>query len=124
MVAQKEKDYNARNLYQMFKEESNRVLLMFIYPILKELRRITKLLQTKTADNMKVFSEMKALFLDLARKILRKSTVENNSAEHLCKITLESKNDGFSPPMCLLKVEEMQFGQTFLQGKSIKLKII
>ena len=106
----------------MFKEESNRVLLMFIYPILKELRRITKLLQTKTADNMKIFAEMKTLFLDLARKILRKSTVDNNSAEHLCKIKLESKKDGFSPPMCLLKVEEMDFGQTFLQGKSNKLK--
>ena len=108
----------------MYSDETNRVLLMFIYPILMELRRISKQLQTKTADNMKIFSEMKALFLDLARKILRKSTVDNNSAEHLCKITLESKNDGFSPPMCLLKVEEMQFGQTFLQGKSIKLKSI
>ena len=107
----------AKNLYQMYSDEVNRVLLLFIYPILIELRVITKQLQSKTADNMKMFAGMKTFFLDLARKVLRKSTVDNNTAEHLCKIQLKSKKSDFSPPICLLKLDEIQFGQTFLSGK-------
>ena len=61
---------------------------------------------------------MKTFFLDLARKILRKSTVDNNSADQLCQIKLEHGQTHYDTgSICLLKLEEMKFGQTFLSGK-------
>ena len=56
----KEKDdYRAKELSRLFKVKEYYALLLFIYPILRDLRRITKLFQCHTGDNIQIFHELK-----------------------------------------------------------------
>ena len=120
---QKKKDKEAELLYEKLSDEANRVLLRFILPVLRDLRRITKLFQLKTGDNLKVFMEVKNFFLVLGSRILRKSTMDNNSARQLCEIDLgigrpgkpAPKNQPF-PNVCFMSIDGTKYGQVFLDG--------
>ena len=81
--------------------------MKFIFPVLRDLRRITKLFQKKTADNLKIFEEIKLFFLDLANRILRKSTIDNNTVEQLCGIKLDDAS------ICLLSLDDTKYGEIF-----------
>lgn len=117
MVRHKSPDYEANTLYKMYHDEANRVRLLFLYPILMDLRRLTKLFQTKTADNIKILKEIKDYFLILARRILQKRTVDHNSIEQLCQLNLETGQSHYDTgSICLLKLEEMDFGELFSSG--------
>ena len=48
------KDYDARILFDMFRDEQNRSLLLFLFPMLRDLSRLTKLFQRKQANNLAI----------------------------------------------------------------------
>ena len=111
--------YDAKNLYLMYSDEKNRTLLLFLYPILKELRRLTNLFQKKTADSMTCMKEIKTFFLNLAEQVLTKKTIQLHSAEQLCRLPIkkhvEEQKEGST---LLLKLDEIKYGETFQRGKS------
>ena len=54
---QREKCYEAGTLKNMFEDERNRLYLTFLYPPLSELRRITKIFQSKSVNSIKIFED-------------------------------------------------------------------
>ena len=117
-MARQKEDYDAKNLYLMYADEKNRTLLVFLYPFLMELRRLTNLFQKKTADSMTCIKEIKTFFLNLAERVLTKKTIQLHNAEGLCKLPIkkhvEEQKEGST---LLLKLDEIQYGQTFRTGK-------
>ena len=115
----KKTDYDAKNLYLMYCDEKNRTLLLFLYPFLKELRRLTLLFQKKTADSMTCIKEMKTFFLNLAERVLTTKTIRLHDAEQICKLPIkkhvEEQKEGST---LLLKLDEIQYGEAFQMGKS------
>ena len=105
---QKEKCYEAKTLHSMFNDEQNRLYMLFIHPILKDLRRITKLFQSNSGDNIKIYSELESYFLALATRILKPAILKNKSADELCELILDTS-------FCMLPTEAIDFGDYFLQ---------
>ena len=111
-------DYDAKNLYLMYADEKNRTLLVFLYPFLIEMRRLTLLFQKKTADSMTCIKEIKTFFLNLAERVLTKKTIQLHDAEGLCQLPIkkhvEEHKEGST---LLLKLDEIHFGESFRKGK-------
>jgi len=76
----------AKNLKEMFSEQSNKLLLLFLHPILMELKSKTLLLQTNQRDPLKVFGNLKKYFLCLAAMVVKKSMLVNNNVDKLCTL--------------------------------------
>ena len=105
---QKERCFEAKQLHSMFKDEQNRLFMLFVHPLLKDLRRINKIFQSNSGDNIKVYSELEAYFLALATRILKPAILRDKSAEDLCGLILETN-------FCLLPTEAIDLGDHFLQ---------
>ena len=105
---EKESCYEAGTLHNMFRDDRNRLFMLFLYPVLKELRRITKMFQSNSGDNIKVYSELEQFFLALANQILKPAILRNKSSEELCSLNIESN-------FCILPIDSVDFGGTFLQ---------
>ena len=103
------KDYDARILFDMFRDEQNRSLLLFLFPMLRDLSRLTKLFQRKQANNLVIYNEIQVFFMDLARKILKDSTLRNSTVQQLCEINL-------STTFCFLSLNDVTFGEVFMQS--------
>ena len=91
-------------------------MMQFIYPVLKEMRILTKLFQCNTADNFKIYGDLKSFFLKLGRRVLRKSTLDKNNVEQLCQIVLSDKHRNIIESICWLPLNETDFGELFLTG--------
>ena len=105
---QKERCFEAKQLHSMFKDEQNRLFMLFVHPLLKDLRRINKIFQSNSGDNIKVFNEIEAYFLALVTRILKPAILKDKSAEDLCGLILGTN-------FCLLLIEAINFGDHFLQ---------
>jgi hypothetical protein len=64
----------------MFEDDQNRLFMLFLHPVLKELIRITKTFQSNSGNNMKVYAELETFFLQILKAAIRK----NKSSEELC----------------------------------------
>ncbi len=104
---EKERCFYAKSLHDMYANEGNRLLLLFLHPILKELKQKTLLFQSNKKDPLKVFGDLEAYFLSLAGKILKNSVMEHNGLEDLCKLNLESE-------FCFLSDEDVNYGAVFM----------
>ena len=102
------KDYDARIFFDMFRDEHNRSLL-FLFPMLRDLRRLTKPFQRKQANNLVIYNEIQVFFMDLARKILKDSILRNSTVQQLCEINL-------STTFCFLSLNDVTFGDVFVQS--------
>ena len=110
----KKKDFVARTLYEKYSDQANRIMLLFIYPILKDSRRLTKLFQTKTPDNITIYDEIRSYFINLAKRVIKERIFKVNSVEQLCRLNLEPGT------ICLKSVEEIDFGESFSLGNFAK----
>jgi hypothetical protein len=63
----------------MFEDDQNRLFMLFLHPVLKELRRITKTFQSNSGNNMNVYAELETFFLQILKAAIRK----NKSSEEL-----------------------------------------
>ncbi len=104
---QVERCYEAGVLHKMFEDEQNRMFMLFLHPVLKELRRITKTFQSNSGDNMKIYSELEAFFLALGTQILKPAILKNKTTEELCNLNIDSN-------FCMLPTEAIDFGENFL----------
>ena len=62
MAALKLKDKTVRDLSDQFKDNRNRALMIFLNPLLTDLRILTLLFQKKKVDNLKIFAALKDHF--------------------------------------------------------------
>jgi hypothetical protein len=101
-----ERCYYAKNLSEMYKDEKNRLLLLFLHPVLKDLKRLTLLFQSNEKDSLKVFHDLKIYFLSLAARLLKNSAISHRSAEALCDVKVTD--------FVLLDIEDIDYGSSFL----------
>ena len=105
----KEKCFQAKTLSEMFSDEKNYLFLLFLFPTLKELRRLTKLFQSNSVDNFQIYSELEASFKSLAQRILKPSIIRSNTIEFLAEINLDTD-------FCLLEPDSVDLGSSFLKN--------
>jgi hypothetical protein len=110
MASVKMKDKTVRDLAHLFKDPANRAMMIFLNPILKDLRRLTKLFQLKQADNLTIYTEIKDFFMDIARRILKNSILRVNRIEDLCKLQITE--------FTLLDKSDVDFGGAFMRSIS------
>ena len=103
----KEKCFAAKTLYEMYCDPKNYLYLLFLLPILNELKRLTKLFQSNVADILRVFGDLESAFITLSRRILKPAIISANSTEQLASLNLASD-------FCFLDPESVDLGSTFL----------
>ncbi len=105
---EKERCHQAKILHEMFSDETNRLLLLFLHPVLKELRQKTLLFQSNDKDPLRVFQDLEVYFLSLASKFLKNSVLQVNDIEDLCELNIDSE-------FCMLSDEDVNYGSAFLE---------
>ncbi len=98
--------FTAKTLHEMYLDEKNKLLLLFLHPILKTLKKKTLLLQSNQKDPMMLLGDFKVYFTSLAGYILKNSIITANSLEDLCNLQVTE--------FCLLNVEDVNYGSVFL----------
>ena len=91
----------------MYCDPKNYLYLLFLLPILNELKRLTKLFQSNVADILRVFGDLESAFITLSRRILKPAIISANSTEQLASLNLASD-------FCFLDPESVDLGSTFL----------
>ena len=104
----REKCYQAKVLFEMYSDEKNYLYLLLIFPILKELSRLTKLFQSNSLDILRVYIDLEAAFLSLGRRILKPAIIGANTTVSLAELNLETE-------FCLLEPESVDLGSAFLR---------
>ena len=104
-------DYLAKELSRLFKVKEYYALLLFIYPILRDLRRITKLFQCHTGDNIQIFHELKDFIHNLARRFMKPEIIERNNIYQLMKLEQSLKESDY----CILHLDDVNYGGAFLR---------
>ena len=111
MAVQNMKCHTTRELNRIYGDKTVRPYLLFLFPILRDMRIITKEFQLKKGDNLAIFQGLKEFFLRLAKRILKPEVIENNtrnnSIERLMNLNLDTD-------FCLLPLDQIDFGQVFL----------
>ena len=112
MAIQKMKCHTTRQLHLLYSNQTIRPYLIFLFPILRDLRIITKEFQLKKGDNLAIFQGLKDFFLRLAKRILKPEVIENNtrnnSIERLLNLNLDTD-------FCLWPLDQIDFGGVFLE---------
>jgi len=104
----KEKCFQAKTLFLLYEDKKNYLFLLFLHPILQELKRLSKLFQSNTADNLRIFSELEASFRSFATRILKPTILNSNSSEDLSALNIDTE-------FCLLETDSVDLGSLFLQ---------
>ena len=107
LAASKDRDCAANILSGYFKDESNKIWFIFVLPILKELRRLTKLFEKKSADNFTIYKEICTYFVSLGQRILKPAILSRNTTAQLCELELDTD-------YCFLSLDDADLGYQFL----------
>ena len=83
IVYTKERCFQAKNSRDMFMDERNYLYLLFLFPILKELRRLSNLFQSNSSDNFRIYSELETTFQSLGVRILKPSIEHHKTVRDL-----------------------------------------
>ena len=105
----KEKCFEAKTLHDMYSDPQNYLYLLFLLPILKELKRLNKMFQSNTADPLRVFADLEASFVSFGRRILKPAILSSNNVEQLTQLNLETE-------FCLLEPDSVDLGSSFLKA--------
>ena len=104
----KERCYQAKVLSEMYSDEKNFLFLLMIFPVLKELHRLTKLFQSNSSDNFQIYVELEAAFQSLSKRLLKPAILREHSTESLAELNIESD-------FCLLEPESVDLGSSFFK---------
>ena len=85
-----------------------RPYLIFLFPILRDLRIITKKFQSTKGNNLEIFRELHDFFMTLARRILKPAIFREKTAEQLCELNIDTE-------FCILSLDNTDYGQLFLR---------
>ena len=72
-----EKCYTAQTLYNMYKDNNNKLFLIFLRPILRECNKLNKVLQSRSADPTKLLQDLTTLIRTLAEIVVLKGCRED-----------------------------------------------
>ncbi len=106
IAGEKDRCYDAKHLSMMYKNQENKLYLLFLYPVLKELKNLSKLFQSNTQETFKVYSSLRTYFRSLAARILKPSVLRLHTDDSLCELDLGS---GF----CILEDNDIDYGAKF-----------
>ena len=84
-------DYTAKELVRLYTTPQYKVLLLFMFPILKDLRRITKLFQLNSGNNIEIYEELKGFIYRIAKRFLKPSVIERNNIYQLMNLDLSTE---------------------------------
>ena len=104
-----EKCFEAKTLHDMYSDPQNYLYLLFLLPILKELKRLNKMFQSNTADPLRVFADLEASFVSFGRRILKPAILSSNNVVQLTQLNLETE-------FCLLEPDSVDLGSSFLKA--------
>lgn len=80
-----EKCYAAEILYQMFKDNTNLVYLLFLKPILAEVQRVNKSFESNDADPTLLLNDLKMLLFNIGNKLFVPNWENQNVDEDIQK---------------------------------------
>ena len=107
IVYHKTREHQAKILSEYFSDDRNLHLLQFLYPVLKSLRRLTKLFESNSENNIKIFDELQTYFVSLAQRVLKPSILRANpKPELLANIPIVSD-------FCFLPSDSADLGTIF-----------
>ena len=69
-----ERCYTAKILTEMYKDEKNLAVLLFLHPILVEVQQVNKLFEMKVVDKMKLLDDLTHLLKSIANKLINPSS--------------------------------------------------
>jgi hypothetical protein len=74
LAKDQECNYTAELLFQMYSDVENRLYLVFLQPILREVNRVNKLFELESTSPVKLLDELVGLYRDILRRIMRPVT--------------------------------------------------
>lgn len=99
-----ERNYTAELLYQMYTDKENKLYLVFLQPILKELNRVNKIFQAASANPLKLLSELMNLYRALLCRVMKPVTFTS----WLSTLMYDIDNENNHLPLCAV-----DFGASF-----------
>lgn len=111
---QNERSYMAKQLRDMYQDDGNRLIFLFLHPILQDLKNVSNHFQSNNADNLRIFSELKEFFLALARRILKPAILHGKSANDLSELDVTTdfcilSSKSFRIKFCFVFNNEVRF---------------
>ena len=74
LIRDQEKCLKAGVLYDMYRDEANKLFLVFLLPWLQDLNRVNKLFQHNTASSIKLVQDLISLYTSVVSRICRPHT--------------------------------------------------
>ncbi|KAH6923045.1 hypothetical protein HPB50_020769 [Hyalomma asiaticum] len=91
----------------MYHDERNRAYLLFLEPLLTDLKRVNKLFQGEDVDPLGVFEELQKLYKRLVARILKPSVLRQHDDVNICDLDLMNLESIF------LGLDDVDFGGSF-----------
>ena len=66
--------YNAKLLHEMYSSPMNKLLMLFLLPILQQINRVNKLFQLDRASPVKLLQELMSLYESIMTRVIRPTT--------------------------------------------------
>ena len=104
--AKDKKDYHAKELAKLYSFGQYKAFLLFLFPILSDLRRITKVFQLKSGNNLELYEELKECIVNLATRFLKPAVIQRNNIYQLMYLDLTTD-------FCLLPLNSVNYGTPF-----------
>ncbi|KAH9371237.1 hypothetical protein HPB48_013518 [Haemaphysalis longicornis] len=102
-----DKAYSVRLLKEMYNDEKNRAYLLFLEPLLTDLKRVNKMFQGEDVDPLGIFEELQKLYNRLLARILKPSVLRQHDEASLCDLDLVNLESIY------LSVDDADFGSSF-----------
>ncbi|KAK3907361.1 SCAN domain-containing protein 3 [Frankliniella fusca] len=113
--ADKEKCYTAAILANMYNDETNRLYLTFLRPVLKEVNRTNMLFQSSSAGITVVYRELRMFVFSTVRRFFKPQAVPVASGEDgiLRTVELTALRGVLNDNNSLLPLDRIDFGESF-----------
>ncbi|KAL3253753.1 hypothetical protein MRX96_054526 [Rhipicephalus microplus] len=98
---------NVRLLKEMYNDEKNRAYLLFLQPVLTDLKRVNKMFQGENMDPLGIFEDLRKLYNRLLARILKPSVLRQHDEASLCDLDLVNLESIY------LNVDDADFGSSF-----------
>ncbi|XP_078509628.1 uncharacterized protein LOC144769412 [Lissotriton helveticus] len=82
--------YAARMLQEMYNDETNYLYLIFLKPMLLEIKVVNKAFQLESGDVLHIFRDLQTLYWSTMRRIVKPSVFSTNCEKQLCNLDLQS----------------------------------
>ncbi|KAL3248872.1 hypothetical protein MRX96_056279 [Rhipicephalus microplus] len=102
-----DKAYSVWLLKEVYNDEKNRAYLLFLEPLLTDLKRVNNMFQGEDEDPLGIFEELQKLYNHLLARTLKLSVHRQHDEASLCDLDLVNLESIY------LGVDEADFGSRF-----------